>query len=134
MTFYKIFAIINVGIRKEVNILSKYYFKSFVYVMKFFPPNGKYYYKVGISNNPQRRRKELKRQYKVDRVEIIWSSPNLAESTARRVENELLNRISQKHEMIRKECFYAEEPLEMIVKIRKEYFVTESSETIEVDI
>lgn len=114
--------------------MSKYDFKSFVYVMKFFPPNGKYYYKVGISNNPQRRQKELRRQYKADRVEIIWCSPNLAESTARRIENELLNRISETHEMVRKECFYAQEPLEMVIKIRKEYFVSEDLETVEIDI
>lgn len=114
--------------------MSKYHFKSFVYVMKLFPSEGKYYYKVGISNNPERRKKELKRQYKVDRVEIIWHSPNLAESTARRIENQLLNRISQTHEMVRKECFYAEEPLKMTIKIRKEYFVNESLETVEVDI
>lgn len=114
--------------------MSKYDFKSFVYVMKLFPSDGKYYYKVGISNNPQRRKKELRRQYKVDQVEIIWQSPNLAESTARRIENELLNRISQTHKMVRKECFYAQEPLEMVIKIRKEYFVKEELETVEIDI
>lgn len=114
--------------------MSKYYFKSFVYVMKFSSSNGEYYYKVGISNNPQRRRKELRRKYKVDHAEIIWQSPNLAESTARRIENELLNKISETHEMVRKECFYAQEPLEMVIKIRKEYFVKEELETVEIDI
>lgn len=121
-------------IEREVDNMSKYDFKSFVYVMKLFPSDGKYYYKIGISNKPERRKKELKRRYKVDHVEIIWQSPNLAESTARRIENELLNRISQTNEMVRKECFYAQEPLEMVIKIRKEYFVKESLETVEIDI
>lgn len=114
--------------------MTKYDFRSYVYVMKLFTFDGGYYYKVGISNKPERRSKELRRQYKVERVQIIWTSPNLAESTARRIENSLLKMVSEKYKMIRKECFEAEEPLSIDIKIRKVYEVREELEEVEVDI
>jgi hypothetical protein len=90
---------------------------NFVYFLRI----GKWY-KIGTTNNPLRRFKELNRYYKTD-IEILFISKPYAKYTTLRVEEDFINRYKKRDEMeyIRNDRFIIKSKIPIHIKVKKEW-------------